>query len=354
MQPNLVVAGDNIDGAAACAPVTHRRGLLPGLVLALLILGALCLSSLAIGARGISAPLVWQALVHPDPGSASSVIITQLRIPRTVLGLMVGVALGLAGTLMQGLTRNPLADPGLLGVNAGASLAVVCAIGFLGISSPSGYVWFAFAGAGIAAVVVYSIGSMGRDGATPVALALAGAALTALLQSGITLIQLRDITAFEQFRFWSVGAIAGRDLEVVRQIAPFVLVGTLLALFSGRLLNALALGDDVARSLGNRIGLTRLIAAVAIVLLCGGATAAAGPIAFVGLAVPHAARLITGPDFRWVLVYSAVLAPILVLGADILGRVVARPAELQVGVVTALVGAPVLIVLVRRRKMARL
>ena len=318
----------------------HRKHLMLWLLVAIAALGVLTALSLAIGARSVSLSVVWHSLIHADATGTEAVIVRDLRLPRTLLGLMVGLALGLAGTVMQGLTRNPLADPGLLGVNAGAALAVVVAIGFLGVTSPSGYVWFAFVGAGVAAVVVYAIGATGRDGATPVKLALAGAALTALLASAITLIQLRNITAFNQFRFWEIGSLAGRDIGVVRQVLPFVVVGAVLALLSGRMLNTLALGDDVARALGQHIGLTRALAAVAIVLLCGAATAAAGPIAFVGLAIPHAARLITGPDFRWILVYSAVLAPSLLLAADILGRIVASPGELQVGIVTALIGAP--------------
>ncbi len=334
--------------------LARRKHLMLWLLLTIAGLGVLIALSLAVGARSVSLSVVWNSLIHDDASGTEAVIVRDLRLPRTLLGLMVGVALGLAGTVMQGLTRNPLADPGLLGVNAGAALAVVVAIGFFGITSPSSYVWFAFVGAGVAAVVVYVIGAMGRNGATPVKLALAGAALTALLASAITVIQLRNIAAFNQFRFWQIGSLAGRDIGIVRQVLPFVVVGAVLALLSGRMLNTLALGDDVARALGQHIGLTRALAAVAIVLLCGAATAAAGPIAFVGLAIPHAARLITGPDFRWMLAYSAALAPSLLLTADILGRVVAGPGELQVGIVTALIGAPVLIILVRRRRVARL
>ncbi|MET3807624.1 iron complex transport system permease protein [Nakamurella sp. UYEF19] len=333
-------------------PVRRTR-LAVGLFLVAAVLVILCLLSLVIGSRAIPLGAAWQALSQADPGNVDAVVVRQLRVPRTIVGLFVGVALGLAGALMQGLARNPLADPGLLGVNAGASLAVVVAIGFLGISQPAGYVWFAFGGAAIAAVVVYSIGSMGRDGATPMTLALAGAALTALIQSAITVIQLRDVTTFDQFRFWEIGAIAGRDMDVVRQIAPFLILGVVVALSRGRMLNAMALGGDVARSLGRRVNVDRAVTAVGIVLLCGGATAMAGPIAFVGLAIPHAARLITGPDFRWILRYSALLGPVLILASDIVGRVVAQPSELQVGVVTALVGAPVLVVLVRRRRAGR-
>ena len=228
------------------------------------------------------------------------------------------------------------------------------AIYVFGVSSLLGYVWFSFAGAAIASVVVYGLGALGREGASPVKLALAGAAVTAFLGSITTAILLLDVATLDQFRFWAVGSIAGRDGELARQVAPFIVVATIMALASGRALNALALGDDVAASLGQRVGLARAFSAASVVLLVGAATAVAGPIGFIGLTVPHVARALTGPDYRWVLPYSMVLAPILLLSSDIVGRVVARPGELQVGIVTALVGAPFFVILVRRRKLAEL
>jgi iron complex transport system permease protein len=308
-----------------------------------------CLS-LAVGSKPIPFGTVMDALLGYDASIDDHLIVRTLRLPRTEVGFLVGVALGMAGAVMQGVARNPLADPGILGVNAGASLAVVVAIYVLGIGSLLGYVWFAFAGAAIAAVIVYLLGSAGRGGASPVKLALAGAAVTAFLASITTGILLLDVETLDQFRFWAVGSIAGRDATIATNVAPFILVGSLLAFASARLLNALALGDDVARALGQRVRLARAASAASVVLLVGAATAAAGPIAFVGLTVPHVARAITGPDYRWVLPYSAVLAPVLLLGADIVGRVVARPAELQVGIVTAVIGAPFFIALVRRRR----
>src|SRR5688500_12153130 len=314
--------------------VAHRVLGLIGALAALLIV-VLC--SIAVGAKPIALRTVLDALFHYDATSNDHLIVRSLRIPRTIVGLMVGVALGLSGAVMQGVARNPLADPGILGVNAGASLFVVVAIYSFGIGSLLGYVWFAFAGAAITSVVVYSLGSLGRDGATPVKLALAGAAITAFVGSITTAILLIDVATLDQFRFWAVGSLSGRDGSIAAQLAPFIAVGTVMALASGRVLNALALGDDVARSLGQRVGLARVLSAASVVLLVGAATAAAGPIGFVGLTVPHVARAITGPDYRWVLPYSAVLAPTLLLGADVLGRCVARPGELQVGIVTALV-----------------
>jgi iron complex transport system permease protein len=251
---------------------------------------------------------------------------------------------------MQGLSRNPLADPGILGVNFGASLAVVVAIAFLGVTSVSGYVWFAFAGAALAAALVYAVSSVGREGATPVKLALAGAAVSAALGSLITAVMLTSRVSLDTMRFWQVGSLAGRTLGVLLQVLPTLAVGALIAFGLGRVLNGLALGDDVARGLGQRVGLARVLSGIAIVLLCGSATAAVGPIAFVGLVVPHAARWVVGSDYRRILAFSAVIAPTLLIACDVVGRVVAPPGELQVGVVMAFVGAPIFIALVRRRK----
>ena len=242
---------------------------------------------------------------------------------------------------MQGLTRNPLADPGILGVNAGAALFVVIGIYSFGLTSLSSATCGSPSPAPrVASVIVYSLGSIGREGATPVKLALAGAALTALLGSITTAILLVDVDTLDQFRFWIVGSLAGRTATIAASVAPFIAIGLLLALCCAPLLNTLALGDDVARGLGQRVGWSRAAGAVCIVLLCGAATAAAGPIVFVGLAVPHIARAITGPDYRWIMPYSMILAPVLLVGADVIGRVVARPGELQVGIVTAILGAP--------------
>lgn len=332
----------------------RRRALIAGLVAALGVVAILCLLSMAVGARPIPIASVWEALFHYDPANTDHLVIVELRLPRTILGVLVGAALGLAGAVMQGVTRNPLADPGILGVNSGAALFVVFAITFVGADSILSYVWFAFAGAALAAVVVYSIASLGRDGATPVKLALAGAALTALFSAVTTAFLLLNQATFDQFRFWQVGALAGRDLAVVGQIAPFLVIGTVLSLCLGRVLNTLSLGEDVARGLGANLKISRGLATVAVVILCGAATAAAGPIGFIGLTIPHIARLITGPDYRWSLPYSMLLAPILLLSADIIGRVIARPGEVQVAIVTAAIGAPVFIALVRRRKLAEL
>ena len=323
------------------------------LVAAVVVLGLVAAASLAVGARGLSIGTVWQALAafNPDDGDHA---VVHARIPRTVLGLLAGGALGLAGAAMQGVARNPLADPGIIGVNAGAALAVVTGIYVFGISSLSGYIWFAFLGAAAAAALVYLIASLGRDGATPVKLALAGAALSAGLYSLMNVILVSSQDSLDRFRFWQVGGIAGRDWSTIHAGLPFLLLGTAIVLGAGRNLNGLALGDDIASGLGQRVGLTRGITALGVVLLCGSATALAGPIGFVGLVVPHAVRFLTGPDYRWILPFSLVLAPVLLLAADVAGRVILLPGEVPAGIMTALAGAPVFIWLVRRSKGAGL
>jgi ABC-type Fe3+-siderophore transport system permease subunit len=333
-------------------PPRSRR--LAGLLLLLALLVAACVASIAVGTRSIGLGEVWRALLDSDLTSEEAVIVRQLRVPRTVLGVLVGLALGISGALMQGHTRNPLGDPGLLGVTAGASLAVVGSIAWLGIASPSGYVWFAFLGALAGTVLVYAIGSAGRGGGTPVTLALAGAALSALLYALVRAVLVSDQQTLDSFRFWVVGSLAGRGIDVAWQVGPFILLGLVLALVNSPALNLLGLGEDVARGLGQRIWLARVVGLTAITLLCGAATAACGPIAFVGLVVPHAVRALTGPDHRWLIPCSGLAGAVLLITADVLGRVVVRPGGLQVGIVLALIGAPFFIALVRRRGTATL
>lgn len=322
-----------------------------GLVVGVVVLLLVCVLSIMIGAKPVPLGDVWHGLFQ-NTGTGNDIIIRDLRVPRTVLGLLVGVALGLSGAVMQGLTRNPLAEPGLLGVNAGAAAAVVSAIAFLGITDVDAYVWFAFLGAAVVSVVVYVLG--GSRSATPVRLALAGTAATAALYGYVNAVQLLNSAALDRLRFWTVGSLASADMDTVRRVAPFILVGVVLALLISRPLNAMEMGDDTARALGANLNRTRILAMVAVTLMCGAATAACGPIVFLGLMVPYLVRAVTGPDMRWILPYAAVLAPALLLGSDVIGRLVARPSELQVGIVTALVGGPVFIHLVRRKRMAQL
>jgi iron complex transport system permease protein len=324
-----------------------------GLVVAVAVLVVCCAASLAVGSLEVPLREVLAAFTAYD-GSDAHAVVRELRLPRTALGALVGAALGAAGALMQGTTRNPLAEPGLLGINAGAAFAVVVAIRYAGATSTEAFALFAVAGAAVAAVAVFALGAASRGGPTPVRLALAGAVLTALLVSLTSALLVFDAQTLDEFRFWIVGSIAGRDPKVPLAILPVVAAGLVIALGCGRSLNTLALGDDVARGLGQRVGRARAVASVGFVLLAGAAVAAAGPIAFVGLAVPHVARGLVGPDYRWIVPYSIVVGAALLLGADALGRVVARPAELQVGIVTALAGAPCFVWLVRRRKLVAL
>ena len=322
----------------------------------LVAIGALVLvilTSIAVGSRDIPISTVLDAIFAYDD-SDDHAIIMALRVPRTALGIVVAMALGVSGALIQALTRNPLADPGILGVNAGAAFAVSLGVGVLGISSVHQYIWFAFIGAIAATMLVYAIGSVGRGAATPVRLTLAGIAIGAVLNGVTSGLALLDPVTFDRLRFWGAGSLSTPGAENVYAIAPFLLLGIGLAIVVARPLNAIALGDDLAVALGANIRRIRMVVVVAVTLLCGAATAVAGPIGFVGLMVPHVARWIAGPDQRWITAFTLVLAPILLLSADIVGRLVMRPGELQVGIVTAFVGAPVLILLARRRKVSGL
>ncbi|MHA6618894.1 FecCD family ABC transporter permease [Pseudonocardia sp. DLS-67] len=337
---------------AAPAPAVGglRRRRLGGLVLLAVVLVAACLASIAVGAKAIPLDGVFHALFTPT-GTEDDIVVRALRMPRTLLGVLAGGALGLAGALIQGHTRNPLADPGLLGVNNGAAFFVVIGIYAFGVTNLFGYVWFAFAGALVASVAVFVLGSVSRGGPTPVTLALAGAAVSALLAALTSAVILIDVQTLDAYRFWAVGSLAGREVEIAGQVQWFLLTGALIGFASAPALNALSLGDDVARSLGHSVRRTRTMGIVAITLLAGSATAACGPIAFVGLVVPHIVRSFTGPDYRWLLPASALAGSALLLVADVIGRVVVRPGELQVGIVLALIGGPFFIWLVRRRKM---
>ncbi|MFF8173859.1 FecCD family ABC transporter permease [Streptomyces chartreusis] len=332
------------------APPTRRATRAVGLLVSVLILLAVVLASIAIGAKQLSLGEVWHGLFESS-GTYGDVVVGD-RISRTVLGLLAGAALGLAGAVLQALTRNPLADPGLLGINAGASAAVVTAITFFGITSLSVYVWFAFLGAAAVGAMVWFLG--GSRGATPVRLALAGTAISAALYGYLQAVMIMDSAALNRMRFWTVGSLTSATDSTIKQVLPFLVAGMVLALALARPLNAMEMGDDTAKALGANLNRTRVLSMLAATVLCGAATAACGPIVFVGLMVPHVVRSFTGPDLRWILPYAAVLSPVLLLGADIIGRIVARPSELQVGIVTAILGGPVFIFLVRRRRTAQL
>ncbi|WP_197536246.1 FecCD family ABC transporter permease [Blastococcus saxobsidens] len=342
------------------APVASRRagGLRPallsvGLLASLGVLVATILVSLRFGSVPLSTATAIEAFTTFD-GSTEHLIVRKSRLPRTVIGLGVGAALAVAGVGLQAVTRNPLGSPEILGLNAGASFAVVTAVHLFGIVSPSAYIWFAFAGALVAMTLVFLIASAGRDGATPVKLALSGAVVTALLGSWISAILVLDERTLDQVRFWLAGSLVGRDLAAFAEVAPFLVVGLALVGAMARQFDTLSLGESLAAGLGQRTRAVRAATVLAVVLLAGAAVAAAGPIAFIGLAVPHAVRAVVGPSHGWLLPYSAIYGAVLLLAADVLGRIVARPSEIDVGIMTAIVGAPFLVHLVRSRRLSEL
>ncbi|MFC8047579.1 FecCD family ABC transporter permease [Nocardia sp. NPDC057353] len=333
-----------------------------GLLVLLALLAVAAVAGVAVGTRFLDPLTVFRAVRDAltcagapfscPAGSTEAEIVRGLRIPRTVLALFAGCALGVAGALVQGYTRNPLADAGLLGLNAGAAFLAALAVYLFAFTAPEQYIWFAFAGALLAGLAVFAASSAG--GASPLTLILAGAAMTAFLQAMTNAVVLLDATALDTYRFWVIGTVAGRDAEVFWQISPFVIFGLTLAAAATPGLNLLSLGDDVARGLGVHVARNRALGFAAVVVLCGAATAAVGPISFLGLVVPHLARVFTGPDYRLLVPWSGLLGALVLLTADILGRVVARPGELQVGVMLAAVGAPFFVLLVRRRKLVSL
>ncbi len=323
-----------------------RAWLLPGLFLCLLLLGVLLLWSITLGAADITPQVVYTALFHYDATQFDQLIIQTVRLPRVLAGVIVGAALAVAGAIMQGLTRNPLADSGLLGINAGAAFAVVLAITLLDTPSLSLYTVAALIGAGVAAVFVYGIGALG-GGATPLRLTLAGVIFTAFISSITTAILIQNQETLEQIRFWTAGSLAGRDFAIIAQTVPLIAVGLGAALLISRQITTISLGEDVAAGLGQNTLIVKLVAALAVVLLAGGAVALAGPIGFVGLVIPQVARFLVGADYRWIIPYSALIGGMLVTLADVAARVILRPLELPVGVMMALVGAPFFIYLAR-------
>jgi iron complex transport system permease protein len=324
---------------------------LGALVLILVAAGAV---SLAVGARALSPGEVWHGLfAAPESDQRLTeirLIVETVRVPRTVLAIVAGVALGVGGALIQGYTRNPIADTGLLGVNSGASFTVVTVIAVFGLTDPFQYIWFAFLGAAVAGVVVFGVASIGRGAGNPLTLALAGQGVTVFLAAMTTAIALSDQKSLNALRFWNAGSVAGVGFGVIWPVTGFIAAGLVLALITLPALNLLNLGDDVARGLGVNIALSRTIGITAITLLAGAATAACGPIAFLGLMVAHVARYLTGPDYRWLVPYAGLLGAVVLLVCDIVGRLVVRPSELDAGVVVALLGAPFFAALVWRGK----
>ncbi|MBP1242542.1 iron complex transport system permease protein [Frigoribacterium sp. PvP120] len=336
--------------------VRRTRTRLAWLLVGLGLLVVAVLLSLAVGARPVPLDVVVQLLTGwsptgstaaPDAGDATAVV--DLRLPRTVAAIVAGAGLGVAGAVAQAVTRNPLADPGLLGVTSGSAFAVALAVGFAGVTAASGWVWPSLLGAAVATVAVSLIGGAGRSGGSPARLTLAGIAFGAVLSGLTSAIVLADPRRFDAVRAWEVGSLADRGWAPVVTVAPFVVAGVVVALVAARPLDAVALGDDHASSVGVSVPLVRVAALVVVTLLAGGATAVVGPVAFLGLMVAHAARGVVGASQPWTIGLSAVLGPVLLLLADVLGRVAAPPGELAAGLVTAALGAPVLVLVARRR-----
>ena len=325
-----------------------RRGCVTWLLVVLLALAGACVLSVSLGVRDVA----WADILAGVSGTTETMAqaVVAVRVPRTVLAVLAGGALGLAGAVMQGVTRNPLADPGILGVNAGAAMAVVIGMVWFGMQTLGAFLWTAILGAGIAACFVYAIGSLGRGGATPLKLALAGAATSIASTSFTVAIILPRNDIAGGARSWQIGGVGGASFDAILPCLPFLAVGLVLCLLSARSLNLLALGDDAAAGLGARVAWARGTAALGAVLLCGATTAICGPIGFVGLVVPHVCRLLVGVDHRWLLPFSALTGGILLIVADVTGRIIARPSEMDVGIVTAFVGAPVFIWIVRQRR----
>ncbi len=323
------------------------------LVIAIILLIVSIVSSLMLGARVVSYQELMDGLFYTNQDSYGANVVRK-RISRTVFSLCCGVALGIAGVLMQAVTRNPLADPSILGVNTGATLFVVIGITLFNITTAGEYIWLALIGASITAIFVFGIGSMGRGGATPIKLLLAGAATSAALSSLVTAIIIPSAYAQDKFRFWQVGSVGSGNWDSIKIFLPFLVVGLLIAFISAPALNALALGDDVATSLGVRPGVLRAFAIIAGVVLCGAATALAGPIGFIGLLATHAMRFVIGPDLRFLIPMSALAGAIILTFSDVVGRLIASPGELEVGILTAFIGAPILIILAKKSKVRSL
>lgn len=335
-------------------PTPRLRHRSTGLVVLTVVLVIGVFVSIAVGTRDISLATTWQAVFAFDPTNSEHLLVVHQRIPRALLGVVVGIALGVAGTIMQALTRNPLAEPGLLGVNAGAMTAIAAGIAYFGITNPSGYMWLGIVGAGIAGAVVYLLGGV-RTGTNPVRLVLAGAALTVVLMALTQIMLVNSLdNVFDRYRHWMVGSLAGRGTDVLLAVGVLTAVGLVAAYALARPLDSAMLGEDLSRSLGAKPTRIWALAGLVVIVLAGAATAAAGPITFLGLAAPHLARLLVGVDHRWVLPYAGLLAAVLIVVADALGRIIPQNGEVGVGIMVAILGGPFFVMLVRRRRMVQL
>ncbi|SHI18462.1 iron complex transport system permease protein [Butyrivibrio fibrisolvens DSM 3071] len=327
----------------------QNNKLITGFTIEIILVAVCALLSVAYGSKSIPIADIFGYFGGKNMDSFQAAVIAA-RIPRTVFGILAGAALGVSGALMQAITRNPIADPSILGVNTGASLMVVIGIAYLNISSGIRLIGLSFAGALLTALFVYGIASVGYGGASSIKLALAGAAVSTALGALVNTIMLPDSNVMKAYRFWQVGSVGGATWDDVKLLIPFCVIGVLLALICSPGLNALLLGDEMAISLGVKVGPLRLLAAVAGVLLCAAVTALAGPIGFVGLMLPHVIRQIFCSDMRVIVPMSALGGAALLTISDVAGRVLGRPGELEVGIITALLGAPIFIWIVFKTK----
>lgn len=326
----------------------NKKLIMAGIASVLLLIFSIVLS-VACGVQKVG----WNDIIGAFQTGETSEFFTNVvkaRIPRTIFGIFAGAALGVSGALMQAVTRNPIADPSIIGVNTGAALFVVCGMSFLHSSTGNQYIWLAFAGAAITATLVYGLASLGYGGATPMKLALAGAAASTALQSMVNTVMLPNSQVMDQFRFWQTGSLGGATYEDIKLILPYLMVGFIVSILLAPALNTMALGDEAATGLGVNVALVRVVATAAAVLLCASITALAGPIGFVGLMMPHLVRLLLGPDIRKIIPFSAIGGASLLLVADVLGRMLGRPGEVETGIITALIGAPVFIIIIRKAK----
>lgn len=311
------------------------------------------LASMTYGAKEVNYNDVWAALTETDNLTFAANVV-RTRIPRTIFGILAGAALSISGALMQTITRNPIADPSILGVNTGASLFVVCGMAFFNISTGFEYMLLAFLGASITAVIVYCLASTGHSGVTPIKLALAGAATSTALQSLVNTVMLPNSHVMDKFRFWQTGSIGGATYKDIIMVLPWIVIGLVISVGIAQSLNTLMLGDDAAASLGLNVNLIRGLGAIAGVILCASTTALAGPIGFVGLMIPHLFRMLLGPDMKLIIPFSAVGGSVILLLSDVIGRILGRPGELESGIVTALIGAPVFVYIIRKVKVRAL
>lgn len=344
---------NRLDGTATPTRRIDRNRLI-GLGALTFLLAVTVIFGIVAGARPIPLSTSWDAIVDFDPANSDHLLVRLLRIPRTLLAIVVGASLGVAGTIMQALTRNPLSDPGILGINAGAAVAITCAIALFGISSVTAYMALGMAGAALAGAAVYLLGNLSRGG-NPVRVVLAGAALSVVLMSLTQIVLVNsDEQVFDQFRNWSVGSLQGRGYGVLLPVLALSSIGAAIAFTLTKALDTAALGADLAKALGGNPLRIWGLSALAVIILSGAATAGAGPIGFVGLTAPHITRLITGPGHRWLLPYAMMIAALLTVSADALGRVIAPPGEVSVGIMLALIGGPFFIALVRRHRISKL